>query len=897
MLKTVTYGTSCAPFLAVKSLQSAAKAEAEKFPLGSKITLRDFYVDNLITGSDTINEAIDIKIQVTDLLKNSGFILRKFGANNEDILQDIASSDREEIITVDDFQYIKTLGLKWSPTDDVFTYAYTDMHSSTSRITKRGILSEMARLFDPLGLVNPIVVRCKLLLQSIWSLKLHWDETVSQDIMMEWSNIRQQLSVAEQFKIPRFVAFNNSTNIHAFADASTKAYGACIYVVTQTSGGLHSSLLCSKSRVAPLKHTTLPRLELCAAVLATQLLDFVLSLLPIQPTNIVCWSDSSIVLCWIAGEPTRWTTFVANRVTKIHRSCSSAKWRHVPSQLNPADIVSRGSTALNLINNDLWFHGPHFLREDIIFWPDEITSHPEDSICETRKVKTSLLTVVKEDWISSHKYINNYDKLLRIVAYVIRYIGMLRKAKNVGSTIDVAEINNAFITVCRIVQKGYFANEFRCLEAHKQVDRQSKLSQLSPFLHDGLIRVGGRIRNACLPFAAKHPIVLPPDHPFVHTIIRHFHRQHLHAGVLTLHNILRESMWIINGRRAIKKVIHDCILCYRYKPITETQIMGDLPKERVQQTFPFAVSGVDYCGPFFITQQIRGRSPIKVYIAVFICFCVKAVHFELVPDLTTNAFIAALKRFVSRMENSGFILRKFGANNEDILQDIASSDREEIITVDDFQYIKTLGLKWSPTDDVFTYAYTDMHSSTSRITKRGILSEMARLFDPLGLVNPIVVRCKLLLQSIWSLKLHWDETVSQDIMMEWSNIRQQLSVAEQFKIPRSHIDKIFAIKDSTKQTAAELRDFIDCVNGNVRALQSIASKDQIANGILLHLLVSKLDADTQAKWEEEIFAKWDNGEITQGLQLPELKDLSSFLERKCKSLDLVFNCSKFIDIQ
>ncbi|XP_073841382.1 uncharacterized protein [Musca autumnalis] len=338
-LNTVTYGTSCAPYLAVKSLQAAAEAEAPNFPLGSHVTMRDFYVDNLITGSDTIENTIEIKRQVTELLKKSGFVLRKFGANNEEILDDISPPDREEIITVDDFQYIKTLGLKWSPTEDVFTYTYNNMN-----------------------------------------------------------------------------------------DASTKAYGACIYAVTHESGEVFSSLLCSKSRVAPLKPTTLPRLELCAALLAAQLLNSVLSLLPVAPKNIVCWSDSTIALCWIAGEPTRWTTFVSNRVIKIHQYCPSIKWRHVPSQLNPADIVSRGATASQLIENDLWLHGPPFLREDIECWPDEITPHPEESVCEIRKTKVALVAIVNDDWISCHKYINNYEKMLKIIAYIIRYVGKLRKA-------------------------------------------------------------------------------------------------------------------------------------------------------------------------------------------------------------------------------------------------------------------------------------------------------------------------------------------------------------------------------------------------------------------------------------------------------------------------------------
>ncbi|XP_075168994.1 uncharacterized protein LOC142241135 isoform X1 [Haematobia irritans] len=363
-LKTLTYGTSSAPYLAVKCLQELATTHSQDYPIGSMVALRDFYVDNLMTGGNTIESTIQIKREVSALLQKGGFILRKFAASDERILADVPMVDREEIIKVDDTQFVKTLGLKWSPDEDVFSYSFNDTQHTLKKTTKRVILSNMAKLFDPLGLVSPIVVRCKMLLQIIWAQKLHWDETVPQDVLMEWNDVKYQLMLAAQLKIPRFVAFNNYTNIHAFADASIKAYGACIYVVTREFGVTKSSLLCAKSRVAPLKPITLPRLELCAAVLLVQLLNSVLHGFPSSPQSITCWSDSMITLCWIAGNPTRWNTFVSNRVTKIKEGSCGANWRHVPSDLNPADIVSRGATTTVLTNNRLWFHGPQFLLQD-----------------------------------------------------------------------------------------------------------------------------------------------------------------------------------------------------------------------------------------------------------------------------------------------------------------------------------------------------------------------------------------------------------------------------------------------------------------------------------------------------------------------------------------------------
>ncbi|XP_075168995.1 uncharacterized protein LOC142241135 isoform X2 [Haematobia irritans] len=571
-LKTLTYGTSSAPYLAVKCLQELATTHSQDYPIGSMVALRDFYVDNLMTGGNTIESTIQIKREVSALLQKGGFILRKFAASDERILADVPMVDREEIIKVDDTQFVKTLGLKWSPDEDVFSYSFNDTQHTLKKTTKRVILSNMAKLFDPLGLVSPIVVRCKMLLQIIWAQKLHWDETVPQDVLMEWNDVKYQLMLAAQLKIPRFVAFNNYTNIHAFADASIKAYGACIYVVTREFGVTKSSLLCAKSRVAPLKPITLPRLELCAAVLLVQLLNSVLHGFPSSPQSITCWSDSMITLCWIAGNPTRWNTFVSNRVTKIKEGSCGANWRHVPSDLNPADIVSRGATTTVLTNNRLWFHGPQFLLQDEGEWPSNVWLNPEEAMCEAKKTKTSLIVAKREDFISNHKYVNNYGKLLRIMAYVSRFISSTRKQKILCGPIVVSELNQSFKYIRQIMQTTYFAEEQQALFQNKSISRRSKLFQLSPFLHEGLIRVGGRLSNSNLAFAAKHPIVLPCTHPFTHTIIRHLHRLHLHAGALTLHNIIRESLWVLNAKRTIRKVIHNCVICYRCRPITERQL-------------------------------------------------------------------------------------------------------------------------------------------------------------------------------------------------------------------------------------------------------------------------------------------------------------------------------------
>ncbi|XP_017474302.1 PREDICTED: uncharacterized protein LOC108364926 [Rhagoletis zephyria] len=348
-----------------------------------------------MTGAANIEEVMAIKTEIIDLLGSGGFPLRKFASNNDNIIADIPESDKEVNVNIGDFSYIKALRLKWSPQDDVFMFSYTPYDPPSSKVSKRVILSKIATFFDPLGLLNPNIVTCKLLMHELWKLKLSWDESVPMSIHTQWTFICHQITSVNKVRVPRFVHFNVEAQLHAFADASTRAYGACIYAVSHSGGTTHASLICAKSRVAPTKEITLPKLELCAAVLLAELVQSVATAFSAGPSNIHCWSDSTIVLSWIQGEPTRWTTFVANRVIKIQQLTANYTWHHVPSEENPADIVSRGAKVHDLIGNNLWFHGPIFLQQAESRCPENPMNNME-TLPERRKKHHALLTAHSE---------------------------------------------------------------------------------------------------------------------------------------------------------------------------------------------------------------------------------------------------------------------------------------------------------------------------------------------------------------------------------------------------------------------------------------------------------------------------------------------------------------------
>lgn len=273
-LTTVTYGTASASYLATRCLKHLTEQHSSKYPIGSLHVKRDFYVDDLLTGADTVRDARLLRDEVIQLLKLGSFELSKWASNCSELLKSIPSRENE-VITISNEADTHVLGIQWDQSKDTF-HISCKLDSACDVVSKRTILSEVARLFDPLCLLGPVVVIAKLILQELWQSGVHWDEAVPQNIHTHWSKFRSQLSVLGQLQITRCVKFSSLPQfieIHGFCDASQRAYGACIYVRMQIGpGDYRSELLCSKSRVAPLKAISLPRLELSAALLLARLI-------------------------------------------------------------------------------------------------------------------------------------------------------------------------------------------------------------------------------------------------------------------------------------------------------------------------------------------------------------------------------------------------------------------------------------------------------------------------------------------------------------------------------------------------------------------------------------------------------------------------------------------------
>ncbi|XP_055919381.1 uncharacterized protein LOC129951309 [Eupeodes corollae] len=625
-LNTVTYGTSPAPFLAIRCLKMLGDANEQSFPTGSNVLRRDFYVDDLLTGANDFETLKTIKNETQEVLRKGGFQLAKWFSNHPEFYN-IESTEKS--INFNDSDSTKTLGICWHPKEDMFSFNLDDNFHDL-RATKRNILSVSARLFDPLGLLCPIVTKAKILLQELWIAKIDWDESIPLRLDTSWQNFKTNLSQLGEIKIPRFVETHSNAEIqvHGFADASMRAYGCCIYIRSQSTAGIKSTLLTAKSKVAPLKTKSLPRLELCAAHTLAKLWTRVEAMLNLDVKQVVFWTDSEITLHWIKTHPTALATFVANRVSDIQEWTPKVLWKHVPTKQNPADIVSRGCN-VDELNSSIWFKGPQFLLQEPSSWPVNLHFElsPEDEALEKRKTNMALIAVEKprSKLLQYIEEESSYIDLTITVAYLMRFLkGFKNKAEMLEESPTAKELNLAFLKIVEIIQNYEFPDEIQKLK--KKVVLQDSLQKLNPFIHEfqdentsfSLIRVGGRLLNAPIEYDSKFPLLLSKNSPFVKTYLTYLHRKNYHAGPQAMVALLREKIWLVNAKEACQKIVRKCINCFKYKPKLLTQIMGNLPQDRLRAQRPFLVCGVDFCGPVYTTLKIRGRPPNKTYICVFV---------------------------------------------------------------------------------------------------------------------------------------------------------------------------------------------------------------------------------------------------------------------------------------
>lgn len=704
-LTTVTYGTTSAPWLSLRTLEQLVHDEGHRFPKAVSALREGKYVDDIYDGADDEDELAEIIQQLINLCKAGGFPLQKWSTNCPQVLErlEITPSSSSPTKIMSDKSSTKVLGVQWNQQSDSLQFI-TSKAPVSSKITKRVILSEIAQLYDPLGLSVPVVIRAKIFIQQLWKLQLNWDDRLPDEYINTWTQYREELEQLNQIQIPRWLQFTSDPSseiqIHGFSDASNHAMSAVVYLrVSSPTSTPVITFVAAKTKVAPLKRMTIPRLELAAAVLLSELVASIQKTLDLEHAKTYLWSDSSVALTWIKGHPSRWKEFVQNRVQKIIDNKRAAEWRHISGSYNPADCASRGLSPEQLASHPLWWTGPPWLTSSPDEWPISPVelSNSEAASEERPTLVTSMPVQVEEENELLSRY-SSLSKLLRISAISRRICdGFMGRPVPESPGITPKEIDNARTYWLKHTQQIFFAEELRIIGEGNHLNKGHPLAKLMPFIDEkGVLRVGGRLNNAPINPNEQHQAIIPRQSKFTTLVLNEAHQQTLHGGTQLTLAYIRQRFWILGGRAPVRSYIIKCVRCARHRAQRARQLMGQLPAERVTPKRAFFHTGVDFAGPY-TTLRWRGSGAVtyKSYIAVFVCFATSAVHLELVTDLSSDGFIAAYKRFVARRGIPKTITSDHGLNFTG-----AARELKELFTQTTQQYqtlaadLATRGTEW-----------------------------------------------------------------------------------------------------------------------------------------------------------------------------------------------------------
>lgn len=703
----ITYGLASSPYLSVKCMIEGAEQYKTEFPEAVKIIQNDFYMDDCASGAENEEHAIKLAKEIDHVLKKSQFELRKWRSNSVHLVNNLAG-EAEASVLFEEKGTTSLLGMKWLPKPDVFTYVVRA--NNIEKLTKRSILSITSQLFDPNGLIAPVVTKAKLLIQSLWKAKISWDEKVPIEITKQWESLWSTIHELSNVRIKRWIGYGGGAKVqlHGFADSSGKAYGGAIYVrIEHDNNSIETHLIAAKSRVAPIKEVSIPRLELSAAHVLCVLFDSVRKNMELEHVPYQLWTDNIAAIQWIRKELHELRLYVANRVKIIKQLSDPNKWNHVRSECNPADSISRGISPKEIVQNRLWWNGPEWLSLPQEQWPTPVNIERFSSTEEVLKeIKVMSITIERqlEIYVDNKgivpliDYTETLAKLCRILAYVQRFIINCRdktRAKrdkpiqnwriqkmNLRPTTE--EKRESLKLVIRNHQRKVYAREHQFFieqgenVQYTQFPENSKILALHPFMDkEGLIRMGNRGKYANIPYDAKHPVIIDRSSRLSELIIHEAHYMTGHGSVQIMCQYIRQNYCIAKLKQALRAYIHKCVTCARFSGKYEQQLMADLPADRVNQNRAFLVTGVDYAGPIQLIERYKSVSSTrKAWIAIFVCMVTRAIHIDVVTEQSSIAFIMCYERFISRRGHCNKLYSDNGTNFKGAFREIKSAFKE-----------------------------------------------------------------------------------------------------------------------------------------------------------------------------------------------------------------------------
>ncbi|XP_075157943.1 uncharacterized protein LOC142231210 [Haematobia irritans] len=656
VMDVMIFGATCAPSISQYIKNLNADKFKNEFPLAAKSIKQNHYVDDLLDSVENPVDAIRLITEVSYIHRQAGFNIRNWVSNSGLVKKAIPSmvSDGAKCINwKEETQVEKVLGVFWEPQEDVITFKVapwlleSNLFSLMKKPTKREMLRLVMSIYDPLGLIGHIIMYVKVLMQDVWRAKTNWDEPIPNELVPKWTQCYlKDLHNYDGVEI----------QLHTFVDA-----------------------IGAKTRVAPMKITSVPRLELMAALIGARFAKFITENHELKISKKYFWCDSKTVLSWINSNHRKYQQFVAFRITEILDLSSTKEWNWVPSKLNVADDATKWSRIPQISSCSRWFSGPEFIFQHEDHWP-----HMETDLIDTEveRIQHVCQTTHYEPLFNTLRF-SKWSRLLRAAGFVQRFIRNCRGREKRMGELTQEDLMEAERLLYRQAQRENYSKEMSSLESNNPISKSSDIYSKSPYLENGILHVDGRIDMADVPLPQKRPVILPRENHITKLIFLHYHNKFCHMNNETVINELRQKFSISKLRATYKSTIRSCQQCKINKAKPTNPQMAKLPRARLASySAPFAFTGLDFFGPILVTVN---RHKEKRYGCLFTCLTIRAVHIEVAHSLTTNSCILAIRNFMARR---GIPLEFYSDNGTNFIG-AERELREAILEVDRNEIMKT----------------------------------------------------------------------------------------------------------------------------------------------------------------------------------------------------------------
>ncbi|XP_061717619.1 uncharacterized protein LOC133525351 [Cydia pomonella] len=684
-MSSMIFGAVSSPFIALYIKNKNAMMHEGDSATACKAIIEDHYMDDYLGSHSNVADAAQLAVDVITVHKKCGFEMRAWTSNHPEALSIVPKelrSDATSDVYLPPSSDVGVLGVKWNPRQDFLGFRGVPQ-IPTSILTKRILLSNVMKVYDPLGLLMPVVIWGRILIQRLWRAAIGWDTDLPEMYINESKDWFAQLQVAADIKIPRWYMVRSDLSdvqLHVIADGGEQAYACVAYWrFTYSDDSVSTALIGSKARVCPLKPVSIPRLELQAALIASRFAQTILQAHRFKPSATIFWTDSTTVLKWIRSDARAFKPFVAHRLGEILETTNPSDWRWIPTFLNIADDATKPKRT-DFTASHRWFTGPQFLVEPSCTWPTERVID-EEEISPDPELKSNLVVLLLDtphlNLLPDPTRFSSWLRLLRATARFLQGARLFRLKLSrpidpnsklyIDNTtsphqLHAADIIEAEKMLVRHAQRESFPEEISNLRSSKPVPKESRIKKLAPTLDgEGLIRQNTRISSAPgVNDEMKSPMILDGRHYISRLLILHEHIKAAHQFNELILNELRQRYSILRARGTIRSVASACLKCKRWnmKPIHPQT--GNLPPERLDHhKRPFTHVGLDYFGPILVTLYRRSE---KRYIALYTCLTTRALHLEVVNSLTADSAIMSLRRFIARRGSPTTIFSDNGTN-------------------------------------------------------------------------------------------------------------------------------------------------------------------------------------------------------------------------------------------